>query len=95
MHDLIESTQDVHYENYRSQKLASLVSNTPPQSNIGANVKPALDKAKDEEQLKARFTEQVRKEEQRFRLWEQKVYYNLILLVRLICLVNHGKRPLE
>ncbi len=73
MHDLIESTEDVHYENYRSQKLASLVTNAPAPSNIGANVKPALDKAKDEELLKARFTEQVRKEEQRFRLWEQKV----------------------
>jgi cell division control protein 12 len=67
MHDLIEST-DQFYEKYRSATLSSL----PNAMNARSRMKTA-DKMRDEESLKAKFTEQVKKEEMRFRAWEQKV----------------------
>lgn len=74
MNDLIIQTQDSHYENYRSAKLAAQGrSDDDPVSKL----KRDLDaKMKDDEvALRKRFTEQVRSEENRFRDWEKRVRF--------------------
>lgn len=72
MHDLVSKTQDVFYETYRSQTLAARGhSDDDPHS---LSKKMLADKMKeDEENLRKRFTEQVKLEENRFRQWEQRV----------------------
>ncbi|KAJ1565104.1 hypothetical protein HK096_004548 [Nowakowskiella sp. JEL0078] len=72
MYDLISTTEEVHYENYRAQKLTS---------EGRSDDDPALRQRKlleskmkeEEEALRKRFTEQVRMEETRFRQWEQRL----------------------
>ncbi|KAG0377829.1 hypothetical protein BGX24_005350 [Mortierella sp. AD032] len=68
MLDLIHSTEETHYENYRRSQMET--------RKIGeAKVKSVTNpKWKEEEEaLRKRFTEQVRLEENRFRSWEQQL----------------------
>ena len=72
MHDLLVKTNEHFYEKYRSQTLASRGhSDDDPHS---LSKKMLTDQMKqDEENLRKRFTEQVKLEENRFRQWEQRV----------------------
>jgi cell division control protein 12 len=68
MLDLISTTEDSHYENYRQQQMET--------RKFGEPKVKKLDNPKfkeEEEQLRRRFTEQVKAEEARFRQWEQHV----------------------
>lgn len=77
MHDLIRTTQDTHYENYRSNFLISIgQSDDDPASRSKKLLAKKL--KEDEEALRKRFTDQVRQEEKRFRQWEQRVKFVLI-----------------
>jgi cell division control protein 12 len=73
MLDLITTSEDLHYENYRQQQMET--------RKFGEPKVKKLDNPKfkeEEEQLRKRFTEQVKAEESRFRQWEQHVslYYS-------------------
>jgi cell division control protein 12 len=77
MLDLISTTEDSHYENYRQQQMET--------RKFGEAKVKKLENPKfkeEEEQLRKRFTEQVKAEEARFRQWEQHVcpYFALRLL---------------
>ncbi|EIN06900.1 septin [Punctularia strigosozonata HHB-11173 SS5] len=66
MLDLISSTEEHHYENYRQQQMET--------RKFGEPKVKKLDNPKfkeEEEALRKRFTEQVKAEEARFRQWEQ------------------------
>ncbi|KDQ57932.1 hypothetical protein JAAARDRAFT_155580 [Jaapia argillacea MUCL 33604] len=66
MLDLISTTEDFHYENYRQQQMET--------RKFGEPKPRKLDNPKfkeEEELLRKRFTEQVKAEEARFRQWEQ------------------------
>ncbi|CAH7686045.1 Septin-domain-containing protein [Phakopsora pachyrhizi] len=66
MLDLISTTEEVHYENYRQVQMES--------RKFGEPKVKKLDNPKfkeEEETLRKRFTEQVKLEESRFRSWEQ------------------------
>jgi len=66
MLDLITTSEDLHYENYRQQQMET--------RKFGEPKVKKLDNPKfkeEEEQLRKRFTEQVKAEESRFRQWEQ------------------------
>ncbi|KAI9723018.1 MAG: Septin spn4 [Candelaria pacifica] len=68
MLDLIHTTQEVHYEQYRGQQMET--------RKFGEPRPRKLDNPKfkeEEEHLRKRFTEQVKVEESRFRQWEQKL----------------------
>ncbi|SMQ53138.1 unnamed protein product [Zymoseptoria tritici ST99CH_3D7] len=68
MLDLIHTTEETHYEAYRAQQMET--------RKFGEARPRKLDNPKfkeEEEQLRKRFTEQVKVEEQRFRQWEQKL----------------------
>ena len=68
MLDLISTTEELHYENYRQQQMET--------RKFGEPKVKKLDNPKfkeEEEQLRKRFTEQVKAEEARFRQWEQHV----------------------
>lgn len=68
MLDLINTTEDLHYENYRQQQMET--------RKYGEPKVKKLDNPKfkeEEEALRKRFTEQVKAEEARFRQWEQHV----------------------
>lgn len=68
MLDLISTTEDHHYENYRGEQMEI--------RKFGEPKVKKLDNPKfkeEEEQLRRRFTEQVKAEESRFRQWEQHV----------------------
>lgn len=68
MLDLITTTEDNHYENYRQTEMETRKFGDPrTQPSENAKFK------EDEESLRKRFTEQVKSEEQRFRLWEKQV----------------------
>ena len=74
MYDLIKSTEDDHFEEYRISRLtASGRSDDDPaafaKKNLSAKMK------QDEESLRKKFTEQVKLEEARFRKWEQNVSF--------------------
>ena len=68
MLDLISTTEETHYENYRQQQMASRKFGEPKVAK-GENRKHR-DK---EDLLRKNFTEQVKKEELRFRQWEQQL----------------------
>lgn len=68
MLDLIQSTEDFHYENYRSKQMETRKLGEP-KSKKWDNPKYK----KEEEELRKTFTNQVRVEEQRFRQWEQNL----------------------
>ncbi|KAG8982302.1 hypothetical protein FRB94_009301 [Tulasnella sp. JGI-2019a] len=66
MLDLINTTEELHYENYRQQQMET--------RKYGEPKVKKLDNPKfkeEEETLRKRFTEQVKAEEARFRQWEQ------------------------
>lgn len=68
MLDLISTTEELHYENYRQQQMET--------RKFGEPKVKKLDNPKfkeEEEALRKRFTEQVKAEESRFRQWEQHV----------------------
>ncbi|KAG9119817.1 hypothetical protein FRC07_004963, partial [Ceratobasidium sp. 392] len=68
MLDLINTTEESHYENYRQQQMET--------RKFGEPKVKKLDNPKfkeEEEGLRKRFTEQVKAEESRFRQWEQHV----------------------
>jgi septin family protein len=68
MLDLIHTTEEQHYENYRLEQMG-----TRKQGEARVK-KPDNPKFKEEEEaLRKRFTEQVKAEEARFRQWEQHV----------------------
>ncbi|KAI9204223.1 Septin-domain-containing protein [Polychytrium aggregatum] len=72
MHDLISSTEETHFENFRSTKLTA---EGRSDDDPSARARKVMDtKMKEEEDaLRKRFTEQVRLEEARFRQWEQRL----------------------
>ena len=72
MHDLISTTEDSHYENFRVAKLTS-EGRSDDDPMVRARKALELKMKEEEEALRKRFTEQVRLEESRFRQWEQKV----------------------
>jgi len=66
MLDLISTTEESHYENYRQQQMET--------RKYGERKVKKFNNPKfqeEEEQLRRRFTEQVKAEESRFRQWEQ------------------------
>ncbi|KAI9844592.1 MAG: hypothetical protein M1838_002101 [Thelocarpon superellum] len=68
MLDLIHTTEEAHYEAYRAQQMET--------RKFGEARPRKLDNPKfkeEEENLRKRFTEQVKIEEHRFRQWEQKL----------------------
>ncbi|MCJ1369868.1 Septin spn4 [Loxospora ochrophaea] len=68
MLDLIHTTEESHYEQYRAQQMET--------RKFGEARPRKLDNPKfkeEEESLRKRFTEQVKVEENRFRQWEQKL----------------------
>ena len=72
MLDLISTTEELHYENYRQQQMET--------RKFGEPKVKKLDNPKfkeEEEALRKRFTEQVKAEESRFRQWEQHVRITL------------------
>ncbi|RKO94908.1 hypothetical protein CXG81DRAFT_9645 [Caulochytrium protostelioides] len=72
LHDLIETTEKRHYENFRTAKLAR-EGRTDDDPDVRARKLFAARMKEEEELLRKRFTEDVRKEEARFRTWEQKL----------------------
>lgn len=72
MLDLITTTEDIHYESYRSRFLASEGRNDDDPS-LAAKKKLEQQVKVDEAALRTRFTEQVRIEANRFRQWEQRL----------------------
>jgi cell division control protein 12 len=71
--DLILSTEELHYETYRSLRLET-GENVDTSSGFTTSRKLHNPKFKEEENaLKKFFTDQVKAEEQRFRQWEQNI----------------------
>ncbi|CAO3677512.1 hypothetical protein INT44_004065 [Umbelopsis vinacea] len=68
MLDLISTTEEVHYENYRQSQMETRKFGDP-RSQPSENPKFK----EEEEVLRKKFTEQVKAEEQRFRMWEQQL----------------------
>ncbi|GAA6010369.1 hypothetical protein JCM10207_005196 [Rhodosporidiobolus poonsookiae] len=66
MLDLINTSEDVHYENYRQQQMETRKFGEPKVKKVE---NPKF--KEEEEALRKRFTEQVKMEEARFRQWEQ------------------------
>jgi len=66
MLDLISTTEEQHYENYRQQQMETRKFGEPRPGKID---NPRF--KEEEEALRKRFTEQVKAEEARFRQWEQ------------------------
>ena len=94
MHDLISSTQEIHYENYRSERMSVVEGKSDDDPATKANKALIGSMKKDEEMLRKRFTEQVRMEENRFRQWEQRVKFLFLnsLIVFLMQLVAERDR---
>ena len=74
MLDLISTTEDIHYENYRQQQMETRKFGEP---RVKKSDNPKF--KEEEEALRKRFTEQVKSEEARFRQWEQHVSCILIM----------------
>ncbi|GAA5911980.1 hypothetical protein JCM6882_004732 [Rhodosporidiobolus microsporus] len=66
MLDLINTTEESHYENYRQQQMETRKFGEPKVKKVE---NPKF--KEEEEALRKRFTEQVKMEEARFRQWEQ------------------------
>ncbi|KAL0084130.1 putative septin [Phycomyces blakesleeanus] len=68
MHDLISTSEEIHYENYRQTQMET--------RKFGEAKSKKYENPKfkeQEEQLRQAFTEQVKKEENRFRQWEAQL----------------------
>jgi cell division control protein 12 len=74
MLDLITTSEDLHYENYRQQQMETRKFGEPKAKKLN---NPKF--KEEEEQLRKRFTEQVKAEESRFRQWEQHVSLSLVV----------------
>ena len=93
MLDLISSTEELHYENYRQAQMET--------RKFGEQKPRKFENPKfkeEEEALRKRFTEQVKAEEARFRQWEQHVRVEGVLecawvLTRVILTAYCGARP--
>lgn len=85
MLDLISTTEELHYENYRQQQMETRKFGEPKVKRLE---NPKF--KEEEEQLRRKFTEQVKGEEARFRHWEQQVsrVYPLINIILTICLTK-------
>lgn len=70
MLDLITTTEDNHYENYRQTQMETRKFGEA-RSQQNENTKFI----EEEEILRKRFTDQVKSEEQRFRQWEKQVSF--------------------
>ncbi|KAG0170830.1 hypothetical protein DFQ28_001627 [Apophysomyces sp. BC1034] len=68
MLDLITTTEEIHYENYRQQQMAVRNFGEPKVKKVENPVH-----REKEDALRKAFTEQVRQEENRFRQWEQQL----------------------
>lgn len=68
MLDLVSTTEEIHYENYRQQQMETRKFGEPKVKKID---NPKF--KEEEEALRKKFTEQVKAEENRFRKWEQHV----------------------
>ena len=83
MLDLISTSEELHYENYRQAQMET--------RKFGEPKVKKLDNPKfkeEEEMLRKKFTEQVKAEEARFRQWEQHVsFFNPTLLSGLTYLL--------
>ncbi|PVH16478.1 uncharacterized protein CXQ87_004770 [Candidozyma duobushaemuli] len=77
MLDLVLSTQEIHFETFRSLKLSNMNEENKGENGTSSRQKPRRlhnPKFKEEEDaLKKFFTEQVKAEEQRFRQWETNI----------------------
>ena len=80
MLDLISTTEDTHYENYRQQQMETRKLGEP---RVKKSDNPKF--KEEEEGLRKRFTEQVKSEESRFRQWEQHVR-SVFVTGLLVCL---------
>lgn len=94
MLDLISTSEELHYENYRQAQMET--------RKFGEPKVKKLDNPKfkeEEEMLRKKFTEQVKAEEARFRQWEQHVsfFYKTFLsgltYLPFFLLVDRGARP--
>jgi cell division control protein 12 len=82
MLDLITTTEDNHYENYRQTQMETRKFGDPrTQPSENAKFK------EEEESLRKRFTDQVKTEENRFRSWEKQVKkeYSCFLFMYVFC----------
>lgn len=68
MHDLISTTEENHYENYRQSQMGTRKFGEP---KFKKYENPKF--KEDEDQLRLNFTKQVKDEENRFRQWEAQV----------------------
>lgn len=80
MLDLIHSTEETHYENYRRAQMETRKIGEPKVKTV-TNPKWK----EEEEALRKRFTEQVRLEENRFRSWEQQVRLAFLFSFMFFC----------
>jgi cell division control protein 12 len=87
MLDLISTTEDIHYENYRQQQMETRKFGEP---RVKKSDNPKF--KEEEEALRKRFTEQVKSEESRFRQWEQHVRF---VLIKKKLSVPHAPPPLQ
>jgi cell division control protein 12 len=71
MLDLISTTEGTHYEDYRQQQMET---RRPGEPKVKKLDNPKF--KEEEEQLRKRFTEQVKAEEARFRQWEQHARFH-------------------
>ena len=93
MLDLISTSEELHYENYRQAQMETRKFGEP---KIKKSDNPKF--KEEEEQLRKKFTEQVKAEEARFRQWEQHVRYHRQMwtwCAHIISLVDRGARPSE
>jgi len=72
MDSLISTTEEVHYENYRADRLTK-EGRTDDDPQVRARKLFDAKMKEEEDALRKRFTEQVRTEESKFRKWEQEL----------------------
>ncbi|CCM02339.1 uncharacterized protein FIBRA_04432 [Fibroporia radiculosa] len=90
MLDLISTTEELHYENYRQGQMES---RKPGESKPRKFENPKF--KEEEEQLRRRFTEQVKAEEARFRQWEQHLIQERDRLNKDLELAHSAIKSLE
>ena len=77
MLDLILSTQEFHYENYRGHKIkgeADGDSKSVKESSSNNKLSENPEFLEEERKLKRYFAEQLRNEDQRFKQWKQNIH---------------------
>ncbi|KAI7899548.1 Septin-domain-containing protein [Cokeromyces recurvatus] len=71
--DLLESTEHVYYENYRMREMVKPAEKQRRNQQISRKYENSQRYREREEMLRKEFTEQVKKEEARFRQWEAQL----------------------